>query len=123
MIGGLDQVLQLGRRPSHGPPRIVALPEWCRARVVLRPVDGDPLAVDADDAGDDGQVDPIHFHPRPLLDVQLNESSHRMKVLLSLAHPIERTPSSSANPTISTQPATGSHSASVRSTSSAATAP
>src|SRR5207253_8139652 len=71
------------------PTGIVAQPEWRRAGVVLRSDDLDPLTVDSDDAGDDGEVDAVRFHPRPLLDVQLDERLHRVQVLLRLIETID----------------------------------
>src|SRR5438552_3888976 len=86
---GQDQALELAGCSGRRPTSIVAQPEWRRAGVVLHSDDLDPLTVDSDDAGDDGEVDAVRFHPRPLLDVQLDERLHRVQVLRRLIEPID----------------------------------
>src|SRR5438874_2378100 len=87
-VSGQYQVLELAGCSGRRPTGIVAQPEWRRAGVVLRSNDLDPLTVDSDDAGNDGEVDAVRFHPRTLLDVQLDKRPDRVQVLLRLSQTI-----------------------------------
>src|SRR5438445_3023589 len=88
-VHALYEIAQLGRGTRGGAPRIMAQPEGGGPRVVLRSLDLDPLAVDADDAGDHREVDFVRLHARALLDVELEKCLDRIAMLLRLQHPVE----------------------------------
>src|SRR5256884_6046089 len=88
-VHALDEIAQLGRGTRGGTPRIMAQPERGGPRVVLRSLDLDPLAVDADDAGDHREVDFVRLHARALLDVKLEKCLDRIAMLLRLEDPVE----------------------------------
>src|SRR5256714_6721653 len=88
-VHALDEIAQLGRGTRGGAPRIMAQPEGGGPRVVLRSLDLDPLAVDADDAGDHREVDFVRLHARALLDVELEKCLDRIAMLLRLEDPFE----------------------------------
>ena len=88
-IDRLHQLVESRGGAGRGPAGVVAKAKGRGARVVLFADQLDPLAMDADDAGHQGEVDARRLHSRPLLDVQLQEAGDRGEVLMRVDQAVD----------------------------------